>query len=251
MGTFSEAEYIAALIELHRGCDRKGPGDAAFSRHILDSLPELPQTPRIADLGCGSGAGSLLLAQYYQSSVKAVELSAEFLDELMQRAEQAGLAHLIEPVCRDMANLDWPAGSIDLLWSEGAAYNLGFEQALETWRPLLAKGGIAVVSEISWLKNDVPEPARAYWQGVYPAMGSEAENIARARQAGFEVLATQQLPSQAWWTNYYEPLRGRMAELEISPAAEAVIEETRAEMALFETYSDFYGYTFYVLRVRD
>jgi len=57
-----QAEYITALINLHRGLDRQGPGDADFSRHILSLLSALPPKPRIADLGCGSGAGALLLA---------------------------------------------------------------------------------------------------------------------------------------------------------------------------------------------
>ncbi|MEO1147245.1 MAG: class I SAM-dependent methyltransferase [Cyanobacteria bacterium J06638_22] len=248
MNTDAQAKYFAALTELHDGLECKGPGDADFSRNILGNLSTLPPKPRIADLGCGSGASALLLAQYFQSTVMAVDSSLAFIDELKARAKQLGLEHLVIPIHGDMAQLDWPVGSIDLLWSEGAAYNLGFEQALKTWRPLLTTSGIAVISEMSWFADDAPEPAIAYWQDAYPVMGTEAENIARAKRSGFSVLSTHRLPSQAWWVNYYEPLRERMQQLEITPVTQSVIRETEEEMNLFEQFSDFYGYTFYVLQ---
>ena len=248
MNANTQAEYFAALTELHDGLECKGPGDADFSRNILSHLSMLPLKPRIADLGCGSGASALLLAQYFQSTVRAVDSSLAFINELKGRAQQLGLEHLLIPIHGDMAKLDWPVGSIDLLWSEGAAYNLGFEQALKTWRPLLATSGIAVISEMSWFADDVPEPAIAYWQDAYPVMGTEAENVARAKRSGFSVLSTHRLPSQAWWVNYYNPLRERMQQLEITPMTQSVIRETEEEMSLFEQFSDFYGYTFYVLQ---
>jgi serine/threonine-protein kinase HipA len=248
MSTDTQIEYAAALINLHCGQDRKGPGDSDFSRYILSHLSTLPLKPRIADLGCGSGAGALLLAQHYQSTVRAVDSSSVFIDELTARAKQLGLEHLIMPIQGDMAQLDWSAGSVDLLWSEGAVYHLGFEQGLKLWRPLLANSGIAVISEISWFIDHALEPAIAYWQNAYPMMGTEAENIDRANRSGFSVLSTHRLPSQAWWANYYEPLRERMQQSEITSMTQSVIHETEEEMRLFEKFSDAYGYTFYVLQ---
>jgi ubiquinone/menaquinone biosynthesis C-methylase UbiE len=244
----SRTEFVVALTDLHRGHTRKGPGDADFSRNILSNLATLPLQPRIADLGCGSGASALMLAEHYQSAVMAVDSSSVFIDELKAHAKQAGLEHLIIPIHGDMAKLDWSVGSIDLLWSEGAAYNLGFEQALKIWRPLLANSGIAVISELSWFTDDVPEPAISFWQNAYPLMGSEAENIDRAHRSGFSIQSTHRLPSQAWWVNYYEPLRERIQQMEITPGTQSVIRETEEEMRLFEEFSDFYGYTFYVLQ---
>jgi hypothetical protein len=124
----------------------------------------------------------------------------------------------------------------------------GFEQALQLWRPLLANDGIAIVSEMSWFTNEVPDPAIAYWHKAYPMIGSEAENIDRANRAGFSVLSTQKLPSSAWWINYYNPLRERMKKIEITPVTQSVIRETEEQMLLFEKFSNSYGYMFYVLR---
>ncbi len=249
MSTDSQIEHIEALVYLHSELDHKGPGDSDFSRNILRNLSTVLPKPRIADLGCGSGASALLLAQYYQSTVKAVDFSSVFIDELQARAKQAGLAPLITPICDDMANLDWPEGSVDLLWSEGAAYNLGFEQALQTWRPLISKGGTAVISELSWFTDNPPEAAIAYWQTAYPLMGSETENMTQADRSGFSVVSTHRLPSQVWWDNYYGPLRERMQQIKITPVTQSVIREIEEEMNLFEQFSDSYGYMFYVLRV--
>ncbi|MFE4108599.1 class I SAM-dependent methyltransferase [Almyronema epifaneia] len=251
MTTDSQTEYIAALTDLHRGLKHKGPGDADFCRRLLSNLSMLPPQPRMADLGCGSGASALLLAQHYQSPVRAVDSCSVFIDELKTQAKQARLDHLIRPIHGDMAKLDWAAASVDLLWSEGAAYNLGFEQALKSWRSLLASSGIAVISELSWFADNVPEPASAYWQNAYAMMGSEAENIDRANRSGYRVLSTQRLPSQAWWVNYYQPLRQRMQQVAMTPMMQSVIRETEEEMKLFEQFSDFYGYTFYVLQVEN
>lgn len=251
MSTDPQAEYIEALISLHRGLAYKGPGDPNLSRQILNSLPALPPQPRIADLGCGSGASALLLARQYQVPVKAVEISSIFIEEVKSRAQQMGLEPLIIPIQADMANLPWPTRTIDLLWSEGAAYNLGFERALKTWRSLLTGSGVAVVSELSWFTSDAPAAAKAFWQSAYPAMGSEAENIARAARSGFRVVSTHRLSSEAWWTSYYGPLRERMQQIEIAPVVQSVMDEMEAEMGLFEQFSDCYGYTFYVLQATE
>lgn len=248
--------YIAALIELHRGLDHKGPGDPQLSQGILRDLNSLlPPRPRMADLGCGSGASALLLAQHYQSLVLAVDASAVFIEELRSRAETLNLGHLIVPICGDMGALDWPPDSMDLLWSEGAAYHLGFGRALELWRSPLAAGGVAVISELSWFTEAPPEAARSFWETAYPDMVTEAENGRQARGAGFTVLATHRLSSQAWWTSYYGPLRSRLRQWDTNELdankngiCEAVIRETETEIQLFEKFSEAYGYTFYVLQ---
>ncbi|MGC1219884.1 MAG: class I SAM-dependent methyltransferase [Phormidesmis sp.] len=75
----------------------------------------------------------------------AVDSSSAFIEELKARAKQADLERLVIPIHGDMAKLDWPTGSLDFRWSEGAAYNLEFEQVLKRWRPLLINSGITVV----------------------------------------------------------------------------------------------------------
>ena len=243
-------KYIQALIKLHLGLERQGPGDTNYSNHILSLIKELPANPRIADIGCGAGAGALILAKKYHSKVKAVDFSKEFLDQMMHQASQEGLEDLIEPIECDMGSLDWKPGTIDLLWSEGAAYNLTFEGALKAWRPLMADNGIAVISELSYFTSEVPEPVRVYWQKAYPTIGTESENSNHANSSGFEILGIHRLPSKAWWDNYYGPLRENMNSFKHSEDSimQSVIKETEKEMKLFEEHEKHYGYSFYIMK---
>jgi cyclopropane fatty-acyl-phospholipid synthase-like methyltransferase len=245
-----QEKYIRALIELHRGLERQGPGDTDFSNYIISQIPELPSNPRIADIGCGAGAGTLFLADKFRSKVRAVDFSREFLDELENRAKQRGLEHLVETIECDMGSLDWKPKTIDLLWSEGAAYILTFEGAMKAWRPLMAANGIAVISEMSYFTSEVPESVRVYWQNAYPAIGTESENTNHANSSGFEILGIHRLPSKVWWDNYYGPLRENMNSFRSSKdnIMQTVIEETDEEMTLFEKHEMHYGYSFYIMK---
>ena len=157
---------------------------------------------------------------------------------------------MVETIECDMGSLDWKPETIDLLWSEGAAYNLTFKGALKSWRPLMAVNGIAVISEMSYFTSDVPESVRIYWQNAYPTIGTESENANHANLSGFEILGIHRLPSNAWWNNYYGPLRKNIESFKNSDddIMQSVISETEEEMKYFEEYGDFCGYSFYIMK---
>src|SRR5262245_61260139 len=121
-----EEDELSALIRLHGSQDRQGPGDLVFSKQMLSMLPALTKPPRIADLGCGAGAAALMLAEHFQAPVASVDYCRPFLDRLSKLAKARGIDRFIRPMQGDIGNLPWPASSLDLIWSEGAAYNLTF-----------------------------------------------------------------------------------------------------------------------------
>jgi SAM-dependent methyltransferase len=239
-----------AVFRLFEGLPRQGPGSDACTHEALRRLPPLPATPRVLDLGCGSGRSALVLAEARRTRIIAMDIHQPFLDQLRTAARERGLEDLIETRCGDMAAPDVPPGSIDLLWSEGAIYLIGFVEGLKLWRPLLAPRGLIVASECSWLRPDPPAALAAFWRRAYPAMGTIEENLARARATDLEVLDHFTLPPEAWWDDYYAPLEQRMAE--IAPAADPplaeIIAQTRREIDLFRRWSDRYGYVFYLMR---
>jgi hypothetical protein len=114
----------------------------------------------------------------------------------------------------------------------------------------MTSDGIAAISEISWFTHQIPQPVLDFWQEAYPQIASESDNSKLARTCGFEVLGVHRLPTQAWWTHYYDPLKKRMDALR--PSADSVmqevISETEFEIEFFAKYSDCYGYTFYLLQ---
>lgn len=241
---------IAALIALHGPLRRQGPGDDAFTRHLLDRLPALPRHPLVADMGCGTGASALVLAQSLNVPIACVDAAADFITILKDRVKASGLNHLIQGYVDDMATYRHPDGPLDLLWSEGAAYHLTFAGALTAWRPTLKEGGLAVISELTWFKGQRPADVDRFWATAYPTLADEATNVAIAKAHGYDVLFTERLPSLAWQQGYYGPLRER-AELLSDAASDAmrqVIDETLREIALFDMAEGSYGYTFYGLR---
>jgi serine/threonine-protein kinase HipA len=242
-----------AFFRLFEGLPRQGPGSDEWTREALGRLGALPAAPRVLDLGCGSGRSALVLAEALGSRVVAVDNHQPFLDVLRAAAEERGLGHLIEPRCADMAAPGVAAGSIDLLWSEGAIYFLGFEEGLRLWRPLLAPRASLAVSECSWLCAGPPAEAVAFFGEGYPGMAGVGRNIERARSAGLEVVDHFTLPPAAWWDDYYAPLEERMAKLapDADPELAVAIVATRREIALFRRCHGAYGYVFYLMRAAD
>lgn len=238
------------LVRLHAGLARKGPGRVTCTADAVACLrPHLPPQPSVADFGSGSGPAALVLAEALGVRVLALDLAPGFIEELRAHAIERGLQDLIDARVGDMAAPPVGAGSLDLIWSEGAVYFLGFEAGLARWRSLLKPSGCVAVTELSWLETDPPAEAVAFFEDGYPAMGDVRANTARARRAGFEVLETFPLPVDAWW-DYYRPLLARCDALEpgAEPELAAAIADTRREVLIFERHGTSYGYVFYLMR---
>jgi serine/threonine-protein kinase HipA len=248
----SKLTSMEAFLTLHQGLPREGPGHDDATREVLVRLPPLPANPVVFDLGCGPGRQTLVLARVLKTRIVAVDLHQPFLDQLASSAVAQGLSSLIETRHADMGALEVAPGSIDLVWSEGAAYNLGFAEAVRRWRVLLAPGGLMAVSECTWLTGDPADEPRVFWRTNYPAMGTVSENRRRAEGAGLEVLSEFVLPASAWWEDYYTPLLQRIAQLRPVATGELgrVLDETEREIDLYRKHGDSYGYVFYLLRAR-
>ena len=66
-----------------------------------------------------------MLARDLSSSIIAADIHQPYLDQLQISAAQAELEAHIETRNISMDALDYPEGSIDLVWSEGALYTVG------------------------------------------------------------------------------------------------------------------------------
>jgi trans-aconitate methyltransferase len=234
---------------LFGGMEKLGPGDNAHTVQVLRLLPRRPLHV-VVDAGCGTGRQTLALAKELGTPIDAVDSHEPFLTELARRAGDAQVGHLIQTHRMDMKDIPSVFPHIDLLWSEGAAYNIGFANALATWAPALTAGGLAVVSELSWLTEQAPEAVREFFRSGYPDMQSVEHNRAVAERAGYRVLATHTLPRQAWVDGYYDVLTARAAALldHPDPAVRDFAAATVREIEVFERSGDSYGYVFYVLQ---
>ena len=239
----------SAFDLLFADMDKLGPGDDEQTLYVLRSLPR-HRFDLVVDVGCGAGRQTLVLARELKTDICAVDSHPPFLDRLNGRAGQNGLANLVHTRCMDMTDIPYVFPSIDLLWSEGAAYNIGFADALTKWAEAISPGGFAVVNELCWLRNAVPDSVREFFRSGYPAMKSVPENIEIAERAGYEIFNIYTLLEKAWIEDYYEILGSRAKSL-INHADAAVRDlalETIKEIDAFGCSEGSYGYVFFVLR---
>src|SRR5262249_38486133 len=242
----SDADPIRLLFG---GLEKLGPGGNEHTLNVLRLLPKR-SFGVVVDAGCGTGRQTLALAKELGTRIHAVDSYEPFLDDLRRRAADANLTPLVQTHCLDMKDIPQHFHDIDLLWSEGAAYNIGFSHALSHWASALSRDGFLVVSELCWLKAQVPDAVKEFFRSGYPDMRSAADNEAAAHKAGYKVLATYTLPREAWVNGYYEVLAPRAKALLDHPesAVRDFAAETIREIQVFEDAQDSYGYVFYVLQ---
>ena len=249
----SEEAFFALF---HAGLPRLGPGTDADTAQALSLVRGLPPSPTILDVGCGNGAQTLALARLLpEAKITAVDLHGHFLVELERRANRTECLDRLRLVQGDMGNLAFEPGSFDLIWSEGAAYHIGFAKALASWHRLVRPGGSVALSDIGWFRPDPPEELRAFWDLEYPDMEFEAEHERQALEAGYVLDGHFRLPAQSWWTEYYAPLSEELTRFCATNANKpdwlAVADMVRRELDMHRRYGDWYGYTFYVCRRPD
>jgi cyclopropane fatty-acyl-phospholipid synthase-like methyltransferase len=229
--------------------DKLSPSDNSFSLYVLHSLPK-HRFEVVVDAGCGAGRQTMVLAGELGTPIQAVDSYQPFLNRLKRRAKERGIAHLVRTHCMDMKDIPSVFPNIDLLWAEGAAYNIGFANALITWAQGIKPDGFAVVSELCWLREEIPEPVREFFRSGYPEMQSVPQNIEMAEEAGYEIFNIYTLPQEAWVEDYYDILEPRAKSLvnHSDPAVRDFVVETLKEIETFRISEDSYGYVFYVLQ---
>lgn len=247
---FSDPHQRAVFFDVHSDLSREGPGDEASLRRALEIVGDLPPKPRILDIACGPGGQTLDLAQALpEADITAFDLHADFITRLDAQAKALGLADRIHTHVADMTAIPSAFGTFDLIWCEGAAYNMGVEAALNSWPALLNPGGKIAFSDAVWLRDDAPEDLRTFWS-AYPAM----QTVDGCRQwvvdAGYTVLGDFVLPPEAWWTHYYGPMEQRLGQLQETykddPVALSVLQESVDEIDFHRRYSAYYSYLFVV-----
>ncbi len=244
---------MESLISLFGSLPRQGPGSDACTRKALDQVRhDLPSQARILDLGCGSGAQTQVLHQVLPGSViTALDREAYLLDKLRERFPVRLLDQQIIPVQADMNLMDFADQSFDLVWSEGAIYQMGFEKALTHIHRLLKPDGFLVFSHLTWLTEQVSPAADQYWQAHYPEMNSLSGNMILSQRHGFEVLDTLILPETNWWSYYYDPLLEQIEKVKAIGSSFASSEDLKTvleEIEIYRQYGAEYGYVFYALQ---
>ncbi|WP_242617322.1 class I SAM-dependent methyltransferase [Cecembia calidifontis] len=149
-----------------------------------------------------------------------------------------------------MENLPFQEEELDLIWSEGAIYNIGFEKGLKEWKKFLKKGGYIAVSEASWFTEERPKEIQDYWDNAYSEIDTIPNKAAQLQKAGYIPVAFFILPENCWTDNYYVPQtkfeKDFLNKHKGNPTAKGFIDEIRKEIRYYSQYKDYYGYAFYI-----
>ncbi len=229
-------EAFAAFMELYSGLPREGPGTVDSLLNVLE-IADVPPLGRVLDAACGSGADSHTLRRALPN-VELVGLDKQ--EAFIKAAKARGIAADFQ-----IGDMLWVEGMYDLIWCAGAVYFVGVETALEAWRSHLPPGGKIAFSELVWM--GVPSAgAKAFWAEAYPQMSSKNGLAARIEQSGYRVLSAEPL-GPAGWEGYYAALRANCARLKgASTVMDAVIAETEAEIAVYNTHFGCYDFVVYL-----
>lgn len=248
------ARFWPVFFELYESLPRQGPGIRACAERALSMCGDLPPAPAVLDLGCGAGGQTVHLAELTAGTIVAVDSHEPNIERLRQRAAGRGLAERISPVVGDMSNLALPQESFDVVWSEGALYNIGIGNALRICRGLLRPGGYMAFTDAVWRAENPPEEVKQSFDLDYPAMGTVYGVLAEIAGCGFELIGHFTLPDEAWWDDFYTPMEARIGELRSKYAGDGealdVLDQLAGEPVMHRKHAHCYAYEFFVARKR-
>ena len=244
---------LELIIDLHKSSERQGPGSETDTLRALEFM-DLPKDKnlKIADIGCGSGGQTITLAKNTTSEITAVDLFTPFLVELDLKALQNGVSGKVTSQKESMDKLPFEKKSIDIIWSEGAIYNMGFEKGIQAWKEFLKPGGYLAVSEVTWISNSRPKEIEDFWKREYPEIDTAANKIKILEENGYTLTGYFYLNKKSWLDNYYQPLEEKIPAFlkkhKHSELAQKVVQDHQSEIELYKKYKDFFSYGFYVAR---
>lgn len=244
---------LLLLIDLHKDGARQGPGgDDETSLAVSLSGLRGATNLKIADIGCGTGASTLVLARELDAHITAVDFCPEFLTKLEDVAARAGVADRITTLSASMETLPFAEAAYDAIWSEGAIYNMGFAAGVQAWRNYLKPNGILAVSELTWLTDQRPEELQNHWEREYPEVDTASGKMAVLERLGFSPIGYFPLSEYCWLDNYYRPMQQRFSGYldrhKDSEAAREIVAAEENEISLYERHRAFVSYGYYIAR---
>jgi len=191
-----------------------------------------------------------VLARHAPGQITGIDLFPTFIDLFNLNAGKLNLQDRVKGIVGSMDNLPFQNEELDLIWSEGAIYNIGFERGLNEWRKFLKTGGCIAVSEASWFTEERPSEIDEFWKDAYPEIDTIPNKVAQMQKAGYISVATFILPENCWTEHFYTPQimaqEAFLKKYEGNKTAEEFIAGERHEALLYYRYKEYYGYVFYI-----
>nr|WP_320192653.1 class I SAM-dependent methyltransferase [uncultured Desulfobacter sp.] len=95
-------QYFASL-------KRQGPGSPEVTIKALSFIDNLNDKSLVADIGCGSGGQTMILAQHAPGNITGIDIFPAFIDLFNQNTEKLGLQHRVKGIVKSMEDLPYEA----------------------------------------------------------------------------------------------------------------------------------------------
>lgn len=238
------------ICEYFSSMERQGPGSPEMTLRALSFIDNLNDGSHIADLGCGTGGQTMTLAKHTTARITGIDLFPMFIDLFNGAAQRLKVNGRVKGITGSMDDLPFEEGELDLIWSEGAIYNVGFKKGLEYWRKFLKPGGYVAVTEASWFTPERPDEINTFWLDAYAEIDTIPNKLEVLQSAGYIPVACFILPENCWTEHFYvHQVKAQELFLEKhrgNRSAEELVENERREALLYSKYKEYYGYVFYI-----
>ncbi|MFC1566733.1 class I SAM-dependent methyltransferase, partial [bacterium] len=194
------------FFEVYKNMLQQGPGTNEETLKAFQLVPTMNKYSKVLDIGCGTGRQTLAIAQNTNAYILAIDNYQGFLDILKKNAEKGGFKNVYVEN-KSMFELNFDNECFDLIWCECAVYFMGFEKALKEWRSHLKIGGYMVVTDVSFVRKDVPDELREFWESEYPSMCSIDDHCKIIKETGYELIDEFKMKKTSWSESYYKPMK--------------------------------------------
>lgn len=237
--------------EIFTKLPRLGPGSTESTMSAVKMLPPL-KNAKILDIGCGNGGQTITLAKAFpDAEITAVDIDEAQLERLNKAIAQMKLNGRVNAMNRSMHDLKFADESFDLIWCEGAIYNIGFAEGISAWKRYLKKNGFLVVSEASWISEPSIE-TKKFWSDAGCVLNFLDKNLIIIKEAGYNVIDFYIQPKTDWTDNYYKPMQEQIDRINEQYSkdieAERVSSRLRQEIQMFSDHCEEYSYVFYIMK---
>ena len=206
---------VNLICDFFLNTERQGPGSPEVTLKALSFIDNLTNKSLIADLGCGTGGQTMILAQHVPGKITGIDFFPGFIERFNKNAEKLNLQNRVKGI----------VGSMD---------DLSFEK------------------ESVWFTDQRPAEIHDFWMNAYTEIDTVPNKVAQIQKAGYIPVATFILPENCWIEHYFAPQAKAEEIFRRKHAGSRIVEElitsNHHEAELYSKYKAYYGYAFFICK---
>jgi predicted O-methyltransferase YrrM len=93
---------VNLICEYFLGVERQGPGSPEVTIKALSFINNLTNESRIADIGCGTGGQTMVMAQHTPGNITGIDLFPAFIDRFNSNAKKLNVHSRVKGIIGSM-----------------------------------------------------------------------------------------------------------------------------------------------------